>query len=489
MKLVGNVLYSLTGTAAPAILSIVTVPFYIAQIGADRYGTLAIAWVLLGYFGAADFGIGRAITQRISTLRQADTQERVNAVWSALTVMVGFGVIITAVVYFFAKWYFAGPFDVDSEIRREAGSAVLTLALCTPVVAIGGVLSGSLMGLERFRAVSFATLIGNLGVLLLPLAASYLISVEISVLVLASLLARLVGVIVLAINVWATFFRTSLPSFSRADVKALFNFGGWVMVSALMGPLMLIADRFAIGIMRDAAAVAAFTIPFQVANRTLLFPIAVGQALFPRFASQGDVESRSDCLQYACFLGQIFAPVIVALICLAKPLLELWLGNQLDPRSISVAHIVLAGCWVNAIAVVPFAFVQARGNPRFTALLHTAELPIFIVAMVILGWNFGLSGFAAAFALRCLIDCLILLRKAGFSHRAAFTGLAVPALLVILALSVGTLVTDLRVLLAFAAALFLLTSTTAWLQLPDQVWQRVQSHPLTAKICALSSRQ
>lgn len=482
MKLVKNSLYSLFGVALPTIVAFVCIPFLIAKIGPERYGTLAIAWLLLGYFGAADFGIGRAITQRVSTLRKASARERSNAVLSALALMAAFGLLVATGIYLGADWYFSGPFEVTPAVRVEAEQAVPYLALCGPVVAINGVLSGALMGLERFRPSALATLVGNSGMLLLPLAAAYLISDNISLLVIACLLARLLAAAILAMSVWFAFFSEERASISKDEVHALTGFGRWIMLSALIGPLMVISDRFIIGTIGGAVAVAAYTIPFQIVTRALLVSNAFGQALYPRFATQGSEESLEKCSQYTAFFGQLFAIPIIVLICLSAPLLKLWLGHNLDPRSIPVAHILFAGIWVNGIAIVSYVFIQARGNPRFTGLLHTAELPIYILVLFILGKTYGLPGFACAFALRCSVDTLYLLRRAGIGWQSSLANLSIPGILIVASFTVGATVSNSVTLVTMAAALGGIAALALWWKMPKSIKQQLLSHPLMSHL-------
>ena len=216
-----------------------------------------------------------------------------------------------------------------------------------------------------------------------------------------------------AVGVWRQFLRGHRISASRAELRRQAEFGLWVMLSGLVGPLMVLTDRFVIGMIENAAAVAAYAIPFQIASRTMLLPLAVSQALFPRFAAEEPEKARSRCRDFAAATGQLFAIPVVVLIALAGPLLQLWLGSLLDPRSVIVAQLLLAGFWINAVANIAYGYLQAIGNPRYIALLHLAELPLYFLVLFWLGSNFGLPGFAAAFALRCLADCLLLCARVG----------------------------------------------------------------------------
>lgn len=478
MKLARNSIDSLLSSLIPLIVAVVCIPPLVWNIGAERYGILTIAWLVLGYFGAADFGIGRAITQRISVMKSEGRAQRADAVWSALMSMTGLSLINAVILYVFASWYFSGPFQLGDSLREEAIGSIWLLAISNPIVAISGVLSGSLMGLEKFRLVSISNIISRSSLILFPLAASYYNNFDVTTLIFASLAARLLGAIILLGAVWSTFLRGESPRFSKSEFGRIANFGAWIMISSLVGPMMVYADRFLIGAWLDAAAVAAYAIAFDIAIRTLVFPLSVTQALFPRFAAEDELQSRERCRQFVVFIGQVFTPVIVVLVCMANPLMSLWLGAALDPRSILLAQIILVGCWANGLANVPYALIQARGDPRFTAILHVAELPIFILFLALFGFLFGLPGFALAFCLRCFLDCFLLLKRAGAVDRVTLFNIGIPMTLLALSMIIGTQLTNFWILLATALTLCLLSVLNVLFQMPAQIRAGLLLFPL-----------
>ena len=61
-----NTLYSLVGQAVPVLAAIFSIPILINALGAAGFGVLALAWMVTGYFGVLDLGVGRALTKMLS---------------------------------------------------------------------------------------------------------------------------------------------------------------------------------------------------------------------------------------------------------------------------------------------------------------------------------------------------------------------------------------------------------------------------------------
>lgn len=431
MTLGRNALINLSTALAQLALALVTIPLYIELIGPGRYGVLALAWIVAGYFGLFDMGLGRATTQRIAAMGAATRQERASVVWTAAAANsalgTGGGLVLLALGWPFLDRLFAA----DPALLPEVRAAMPMLAASVPLALLMAVFTGALAGRQRFTAAAAANLTGIGLSLLLPLAAAWLGRSEVIWLVAMTLAARLAGLGVAVALAWRDLLSGCRFVFDRGEWRRLLSFGGWIALSAMISPLILASDRMLIGATFGAVAVTAYTVPYQMAGRLLVFSESLGSALFPRIAAEADPERAlrlSRDAQQATLL--LVSLPVAALLPLVEPLLSLWLGQNFDPRSTIVGQIALVGVWVNGVAAAPLAHIQAQGNSRFTGLLHLAEIGPYIALLLALGHWFGLAGMCAAFALRCLADTLALTAKAFGTITPVLARLALPFVVV-----------------------------------------------------------
>lgn len=99
MSIKRHTTYNILGAALPLLLSLVTVPTYLNLVGEARYGVMAIAWLLLGYFGAFDLGLGRATAQRIAAIGDDQPEKTANTFWTALALNGSLGIIGGIVIW------------------------------------------------------------------------------------------------------------------------------------------------------------------------------------------------------------------------------------------------------------------------------------------------------------------------------------------------------------------------------------------------------
>lgn len=461
--------YNVMGAMLPLGLSLITIPIYIHLIGDERYGVLAVAWLLLGYFGLFDLGLGRATSQRIASLGGASPPQRASIFWTALTINVGLGITGGLAIWPVAAYFFGHVFSIDAMLRPELASAIPWLILAVPLATLSGVLTGALEGRSQFLELNIISVLGSGLIQLMPLAVAWFYGPDLAWLLPAAILARLVTLIVLFLRCRVHVFQGYVPTISRTQAKGLLQFGGWVTVTSVVGPMMVILDRLVIGALLGAKAVTYYTVPFQLAERTALLPAAVSSALFPRLASTGKAEAQVLATLAIRSMAVLLTPAMLLGVLLMEPFLRWWLSAEFASRSALTGQILLLAFWVNGFARVPLTQLQAAGHPHLVAVCHMLEVLPYLVLLYV-GLNlFGLQGAAIVFGLRTLVDFLLLAYFAG-GLKQGITALALPGLILAagLAVSAGT-VTGSLLWWTLVMTVLVFTMLWAWRNAPAEV--------------------
>lgn len=428
MSIRRNSTYNLLGLLVPLAVSLVTIPIYLSVIGEARYGVLAIVWLLLGYFGLFDLGLGRATAQRVAALRDGTAEERAQAFWTALILNVGIGAVGGLLIWPIASYFFGNVFRIEDALRPEVHAAVPWMVLAVPMATLSGVLSGALQGRERFLELNIVSVSGTVLFQLLPLAAAMLWGADLGVLLPAALFARLLTLLVLLERCKHHLYSGHSATFVGSQAVQLVHFGGWVTVTAFVGPMMVILDRFIIGAMIGAKAVTYYTVPFQLSERSTIIASALASALFPRLASATRPEAQRLANEGLRVLVVVMTPLVAAGILFMEPFLSWWISPAFAQQSAGIGQVILLGFWANSFASIPYAQLQARGRPDLVAKCHLGEvLPYFGLLYLGLG-TFGMVGAAIAFSLRVFVDFALLAGLAGILYQ-SLRLLSAPALL------------------------------------------------------------
>lgn len=459
MSLARNTLYNVAGALAPLAVTIVTVPLYLSTIGEHRFGMLALVWLLLGYVGMFDLGLGTATTHALASdkTRDPETQGRILGtsfvIQAALSLCIGLLFLAAAPPLLRSEWIHL-PGNLSSELL----DAVPWLAASVPMVAVGGVLGGVLIAREEFAEV---TLIGTAGTILfqlVPLLAAYELGPQLSVIIPAAIVARAVPVVLFAAAA-ALRIPPKTCRFERNRLKNLFTYGGWAMVTNLVGPILMFVDQFIIAALLGPAAIARYNVAFNLAYRLILFPGALVSALFPRLSGQADSEATALNAQ-ALRLTIVFMTIVcVPAVLLARPFISVWINPEFARAAGPVAEIIILSTWINSLAFFPFVLLRAQGRPEIPAKFHLAEIVPFLIVLPI-GIHFGgLVGAALAWSFRVTLDAVLLFgatRLHSHSIGLMATGLAavLAALIFAEAASSSLIVPTVMALVAGAGAAF-----------------------------------
>ena len=409
-----NTVFNIAGQAIPALVAMVAIPATIHRMGAERFGLIGLAWVVLGYFSYLDLGMGYAATRLVSeALGRGDTRRVPPIVGSAVAVQACTGLLGAIAVYFAAPLIADRLLRLDPALRDDAVRTFRILAAAISIVMISASLRSVLAAGQRFALVNAVTIPASMLNFLIPLAGALggWSLARIALLLVAARVAVLVTFLLLAARAVPGLIRNSLPT--RPLIRELLGFGLWASISNVLAPVFGSLDRFLLGGFRNVAAVGFYTPPQELVLRLSILPGSLVATLFPALTSLGarnetgrmqDLYGRS-----IRFLTLSVGAVALVLVALGPDLLRLWLGEEFATQAGGALQFLAAGIVVNAIAYVPSAYLHSVNRPDLPALMHVVELPVFLGLAWLLMRPYGVVGAGAVWFLRTTLDTTLLL--------------------------------------------------------------------------------
>jgi O-antigen/teichoic acid export membrane protein len=398
-------------------VALYAIPVLIGGLGKDRFGLLALAWTLIGYFTLFDLGLGRALTQLVASGeagRPPGAPEIPSAFWTAEALMAILGAAGTAILIAAAN-PIAHLLQVPPQLSDEVKPSLYLIAAAIPLITVTAGLRGFLEAKQRFDLL--APIRGGAGVLLLlapVLMLPYAKTLE-------AMLAAIVAVRILSLGAHAAACLYVSPdlwtgrALNWTQAPALAKFGGWLTVTNIISPLMVSMDRFLIGGQRTVTEVAYYATPHEIVTKYLILPAALVGVLFPAFSrtlarESGTAEAHRLYRRGMRTLFVALVPLTLVTVSFARQGLTLWVGPEMAEHGYRVLQILAIGVFINGMAQVPFTYIQAMGRPDLTARFHLIELPAYVVALWCGIHCWGIEGAAIAWVGRVTVDTALLLR-------------------------------------------------------------------------------
>jgi O-antigen/teichoic acid export membrane protein len=416
--IVRNTGLNLLGLVVPLAVGFVTIPMVVRALGTERFGILSLVWVVFGYFGLFDLGLGRTTTRYVADcLGRNEPAKLPGYLWTTVALQMAIGIAAAGLSHL------AAPLIVRRILNIPAGfeaETILTLRLVgwsLPVMFVASSFRGVLEAAQRFDLVNAVKVPLNVLFYVLPLAG-------------VALGFALPGIVVLlvlsraaALLVWGGLAFRILPALRtkpvprRELVRPLFSFSGWLGLSGILYAVTTSLDRLIIGSIITVEAVTFYSAPYEALNRIGVVPGSLSMVLFPAFSllDAGGHQDRSETLfaRSSKFLLLSTGPVFILLLFFACDFLRLWLGPDFAVQSTFVVQVLAAAFLLNTISAVPSSYLIGIGRVDLAPKYQTFELVAFAVLIFAGAKLGGIKGVALATALR-LVAFTVFLVVASF---------------------------------------------------------------------------
>lgn len=409
-KIIRNTAFAALGYFWGNLVSFFLTPYIISHIGLERYGVWSIAFVITGYMGLLDFGIGCAFTPYFAEAAARKDEARINQLLTTGVVFsLLFAVVIIALTIVLAS-SIVRLLNIPSELQSEA-IFVLIGGSCVLSIKYGsGVFWSILIGLQRMDisnainiVVSFPLILGTVWALegnhgLRGLIVNQLVMALISSVASLILAKKLVGSL-----------RFHRRLFCWALSRQLWNYGMKVQVSNLSSLVNLETDKIFISYFLNMRMVAFYELGSKITMLARSVPNLLVSAL-PPAASELQAKSDRAGLERlyelsSKLLYSVTIPLGVFIFFNSELLMLSWMGPGYGLSSLVIRFLILAST-LNLLTAVITSVARGIGQVQYEMRSSTLVVLMNIPLSLILIIKFGFTGVLFGTTLTLIIGTL-----------------------------------------------------------------------------------
>jgi O-antigen/teichoic acid export membrane protein len=396
---------------AISALAVIAIPTIVHGLGDERFGLLSVCWLLLGYVGFLDLGMGQATVNLLASKISEGKMEEAGRVLRTAFVL-GIALSIAFIVLFETLYELglASFLNLSPAIMDEARISLQLFAIGIPPVLLMGILRSVPLSMNRFDLVNLLQTLGAALQWLGSIAVIYLGGSLVEV------IALFVATRYLIAGLLYLYVRRIFPSRSggskpagESPLRRLLAFGGWVSIAQLIGPLLLVLERVIISRTSSPEWITYFAIPQDTMLKLVIIPMSLASTLYPVVSARwgmpdGAAFSRRiyhDSVRYTYYM---LIPVIFIGVVFSRDILRIWLGDAFAERSGEVFAMVAFGVLFHALAQLPNTLILGSGRPQITAKLLLVELVPYLALCYWFTSMWGVWGTGLAWLLRVVIE-------------------------------------------------------------------------------------
>jgi O-antigen/teichoic acid export membrane protein len=316
---------------AEMAVGLLVLPFNVAHLGKAAYGLWVLATSITAYFSVLDLGYSGALVKFVAQYRAKRDFRALNEILSTtFYLFVIFGLVTYAAAIVIAVFL-----DKMLTIAPDQLYMARVVLLITSVhFAVGTAFSVYGAVINGFERYDINNVTGTISSVLVAVVNVVVLSLGYGLveLVVATTIVKVLTYAVYRANAYRVYrgLNLSMSNFRRHRLREVTSFSVFMLLIDWANKMNYSIDTIVIGIMLGTTAVAVWTIGQRLAEVTQRLTNQLNDILFPNIVNHS--ESRSlDRLQMIFVVGTRLSlatvvPIGMALILMAAPLVQAWVG-------------------------------------------------------------------------------------------------------------------------------------------------------------------
>ncbi len=405
-ELARNSLFSLISLVLPLFVGILFIPNLISELGKERFSFLTLIWSLLGYFSFLDLGIGRTLTKIVAErIRQKKEKPCVTFVRTAQEVVFFVSLIGGFLLFFTAEYFIKFFLKISPNLYNELVSSLKVVSFGIPLVTLISLNRGVLEGFSDFFSSNILQILSGVLLFVFPYLSWKLSSNMLSVS--TGVIASRIILLCLSFYFLSQKVSNQKPSVKqkKLDFKMLISHGSWITLGNILAPLMANLDKILLSSLIALEKVVFYSTPMEIITRLWAIPGSVTRVFFPKFAAINNLEDLKHQFRIANqIMGLFIMPACLVLYVFSGELLAVWISKEFALESKLIAQIMLLGVLFNCFNWIPYGWLQATSNVKWSIYIVIVEIPFFFFTFYVLTNKFGILGASVAWSGRLVFD-------------------------------------------------------------------------------------
>lgn len=452
MRLARNMAGGMANSIVVVLINLVALPFYLRFLGMEAYGLIGFYATLQAVLQVLDLGLAPTVSREVAHGAETGQQRRSASMLRTLgLVYIGVALLIAAVVALAAPWIGAHWLQAkalpEETVTQAATLMGVNLACRWPI----SLYHGALVGAHRLARSAATSMTINILAAITTIAVLAWGERSIQMFFVVQAAFGLLQAIVLRVLAQRAMGERDAP-YDFADLKRVLHFSAWMSGIAITSLVFTQLDKALLSRLVDLESFGHYMLAALLVGGLAVLTTPAFNVLYPKFTT---LHARGDNAGLAKFYSdtsRMFAAAVfslaLALALHVQAIVTLWTGRaDVAVRVAPLVVLLAVGSALNGLMYFPYALQLATGRPRIPFALNVALLVIALPMIVWLTLHRGAVGGALSWALLGVVyvavGTIVTGRKvAGFAGPGWLArDIAIPLLLALLPALAGAWIT------------------------------------------------
>lgn len=401
-NLEAGVLLSYITMAAGILVSLTYTPFLLRMLGQQQYGLYNMGQAAVSYLGLAEFGFGNAVVRYVAKYRAEGNAQRLSGIYgtffSLYCVLAAIVFVVGTTICAFSDRIFT--VSSGAEGYRELRIIIMIMVVNLTFTFATTPYSSIITAHEKFTFLKITNLAYTLlkPLVMIPLLVWGYKAVALSVVTLFLTVALNCANILYVHKVLKITVSRKRQDMDLGILKEIVGYSFFIFLGTITAQLNDNADSIILGVISGEAAVAVYSVGYQLNLYIQQIPGVISSVFFPRVTARitngATMDEMSDLMIRVGRLQFYLVFLLCSGFCLfGKEFIYLWAGEGYDAAYWIVLALILPAAIPN-VQSVGVQIVQALNMHRFRAILYVLCAAMNVLFSIPIGLKYGPVGCA-----------------------------------------------------------------------------------------------